>query len=128
MPRQKSVEFQLRKAFGRLKNDEPNILVKGTFVTLSNVAKEAGMNPTSFRRERYPELHSEIKAYAEINAPPADKEKTRKKRESDAKRIKRLNHKIEKLTNIVLTLSTLNEQLEHENAVLRERKFVKIEG
>ncbi|MBL1321459.1 MAG: hypothetical protein COA63_010430, partial [Methylophaga sp.] len=124
MPRPKSVESEMRAAFERLKNGESNILPKGTSVTLSNVAKEADMKPMSLRRERYPDLHSEIRAYAEINASPVDKPKTKKTRESDSKRIKRLTLENEKLTNIVVSLTTLNEQLEHEIAMLREGKLV----
>ncbi len=124
MPRPKSVESEMRAAFERLKNGEPNNLPKGTPVTLSNVAKEAGMNPVSLRKERYPNLHREIKAYAEINTSPVEKPKTKKTRESDSKRIKRLTLENVKLTNIVLALTTVNEQLEHENTEFKKGKVV----
>ncbi|NVK21217.1 MAG: hypothetical protein HWD86_01750 [Kangiellaceae bacterium] len=126
MPRQKSVESPLREAFERLKNGEPSLLDQGAPITLTNVAKEAGINPASFRGDRYPQLHSEVKAYSEIHrAPPSSRKTTKKRRESDVKRIKRLNKKIEKLTNIVVALTTVNEQLEYENRFLKEQEIAR---
>lgn len=122
MPRPKSVESELRASFERLKDDEPKTLPKSTIVTLSNVAKEAGMLPTSLRSDRYPELHEEIVAYAEINSPTVKKGKVKKARESDSRRIKRLTTENEKLLNIVNALTTLNEELEQENNDLRKGK------
>ncbi|MRX27542.1 hypothetical protein [Kangiella sp. HZ709] len=125
MPRQKSVESPLREAFERLKNGEPSLLDQGAPITLTNVAKEAGINPASFRSDRYPELHNEVKAYSEIHrAPPSSGKKKKKRRESDVKKIKRLNKKIENLTNIVVALTTVNEQLEYENSLLKEQKIL----
>ena len=126
MPRPKSVETELRAAFERLKRDEPKSLPKGTPVSLSNVAKEAGMQPVSLRKDRYPELHSEIAAYTEINSRPSGKVKARKTRESDVKRIKRLKAQNEKLLNIVSSLTRLNEELERENELLKERKVTQL--
>nr|WP_010130802.1 hypothetical protein [Microbulbifer agarilyticus] len=126
MPRPKSVESEMRAAFERLKRDEPNTLPKGTPVSLSNVAKEAGMQPVSLRKDRYPELHIEISAYAEINSKPSGKVKAKKSRESDAKRINRLKAQNEKLLNIVNSLTRLNEELERENDLLRERKVTRL--
>lgn len=116
----------MRAAFERLKSDEPKKLPKGTRVSLSNVAKEAGMLPVSLRRDRYPELHREIAAYAEINSTSAKKGKTRKARESDSKRIKRLTAENEKLLNIVNALTTLNEELEQENEELKKGKVTRL--
>lgn len=121
MPRPKSVESELRASFERLKADEPKTLPKSTLVTLSNVAKEAGMLPTSLRSDRYPKLHREIVAYAEVNTPVVKKGNTRKARESDSKRIKRFKTQNEKLLNMVNALTTLNEELEQENNELRKR-------
>ncbi|AUZ84763.1 hypothetical protein [Methylophaga nitratireducenticrescens] len=120
MPRPKSVESAMRAAFERLLSGKATNLPEGTAVTLSNVAKEADMNPMSLRKERYPELHREICAYAEINANSAEKPKRRKTRESDTKRIKRLKLENEKLTNIVLTLSAKIEELEHQVESLKD--------
>lgn len=127
MPRPKSVESKMRAAFERLKHDEPINLPKGTPVSFSNVAKEAESKPESLREERYPELHREIGAYTEIHAKPPEKPKKRKSRESDSRRIKRLTTENEKLLNIVNALTTLNEELEHENKHLRERKVTRLD-
>jgi hypothetical protein len=129
MSRPRSVEAEFRAAFERLKKDKPNTVAKGTVVSISNVAKEAGKNPGSLRCERYPELCVEIRAYAEINYATTNDAKTnaskkRKTRESDARRIKRLMLENEKLTNIVVSLMDQNEQMEHEIAILRAAKLV----
>lgn len=126
MPRPKSVESKMRAAFERLKHNEPINLPKGTPVALSNVAKEANSKPDSLRKDRYPSLHKEIVAYAEINIKPTEKPKKRKSRESDSKRIKRLTTENEKLLNIVNALTTLNEELEHENKHLSGRKVTQV--
>lgn len=119
MPRPKSVESEMRAAFERLKNDEPINLVRGAPVTLSNVAKEANMKPAGLRKDRYPILHREIEAYAEIVAASSNKKKNKKARESDSKRIKRLTIENEKLINIVTSLTAIVDQLEYENAQFR---------
>ena len=126
MPRPKSVESTMRRAFDRLKNDEPDILPKGTPVSISNVAKEAGSQPGSLRRERYPELHREISAYSEIHTKPGKNSKSRKARESGTKRVQRLRKQNERLLNIVNALTTRNEELEREVAILREGKIANL--
>ena len=126
MPRPKSVESELRASFERLKNDEPKTLPKSTLVTLSNVAKEAGMLPTSLRKDRYPDLHREIVAYAEINTPIVKNRKVRKARESDSRRIKRLKTENETLLTIVNALTTLNEELEYENNELKKGNITRL--
>ncbi|MDR7089283.1 MULTISPECIES: hypothetical protein [Cellvibrio] len=125
MPRPKSVEAEMRAAFERLKLDEPKNLPKGTRVSLTNVAKEAGMLPVSLRMDRYPDLHREITAYSEIHSTSTEKGKPKKSRQSDSKRIQRLQSQNEKLLNIVNTLITLNEELVLENEMLKEGKVTR---
>lgn len=125
MPRPKSVEAEMRAAFERIKHNEPKNLPKGTCVSLSNVAKEAGMLPVSLRMDRYPDLHREITAYSEIHSKPTEKGKPKKSRQSDTKRIQRLQSQNEKLLNIVNALMTLNEELAFENEMLKEGKVTR---
>lgn len=120
MPRPKSVEAEMRAAFERLKHNTPKNLPKGTRVSLTNVAKEAGMLPVSLRMDRYPDLHREITAYSEIHSKPNEKGKPKRSRQSDSKRIQRLQNQNEKLLNIVNALTAINEELALENEMLKE--------
>ena len=128
MPRPKTVESDMRAAFERLKKDEPIILAKGTPVSLSNVAKEAGSQLNSLRSDRYPGLHREIASYVEITAKPVKRANVRKTRESASKRIKRLQNQHKKLLNIVNALTSLNEDLERENEMLRQGKVTRLDS
>lgn len=58
-----SAEDDLRAAFERLKLGKGNILKPGTPVTQNNVAREAGKEPSAFKKARYPSLIMEIQAY-----------------------------------------------------------------
>lgn len=62
-----TAEQRFRQAFERLKADEPKILPKGTSVSQNNVAKEAGVGPTAFKKARFPSLIREIQAYVELH-------------------------------------------------------------
>lgn len=126
MSRPKSVEAECKAAFERLKVDTPKLLPKGSPVSLTNVAKEAGKKPTSLRGDRYPALCKEITAYIELNKLTPSRKKNRKSRESDKRRIKRLKLENEKLTNILLSVISRNEELEHEVTMLRDKKVVDI--
>lgn len=121
MPRPKSVESEVKAAFERLKKDEPKRVPKGTPINLTNVALEADKQ---FRSDRYPDLAAEIKAHMEINNNSGSKLK-KKSKESDKKKIKRQQIQIEKLTNIVLALTSLNEDLEMEVKELRSGSRVR---
>jgi len=126
MPRPKTVEVELRAAFDRLKNDEAINVDRLTQVTLANVAKEAGMNPNSLRRERYPELHAEIQSYVELNTIKLKEHKPKKTRVSQTKRIKNQNLKIEELMNIVDAQNSLIAELEAEIDKIRNRKIAEL--
>lgn len=56
-------EKLFRAAFERLKGNVPVILPPGTGMSQNNVAKEAGRDPSALKKERYPLLIKEIKAY-----------------------------------------------------------------
>lgn len=64
---QLTAEQRFRQAFERLKADEPKVLSKGTPVSQNNVAKEAGVGPTAFKKARFPSLIREIQAYVELH-------------------------------------------------------------
>ena len=56
-------EARFRAAFDRLKAGKPEVLPKGSRVTQNNVAKEAGLDPSALRRQRYPDFVEEIQAW-----------------------------------------------------------------
>lgn len=60
-------EKAFREAFERLKRDQPARLKKGTPVSQSNVAKEAGCDPSALRKSRYPSLIAEIQRWVAEN-------------------------------------------------------------
>lgn len=56
-------EQHFQDAFYRLKLDMPKVLPKGTPVTQNNIAREAGRDPSSLKKSRYPALIDEIQAW-----------------------------------------------------------------
>jgi hypothetical protein len=58
-----NAEQNFQDAFYRLKRDMPKILPKGTPVTQNNVAREAGRDPSSLKKSRYPALIDEIQSW-----------------------------------------------------------------
>ncbi|MBS0194664.1 MAG: hypothetical protein JSR34_10485 [Proteobacteria bacterium] len=56
-------EAAFRSAFARLRSGCPEILPAGTRVTQNNVAREAGRDPSAFKKKRYPELVREIQGF-----------------------------------------------------------------
>nr|WP_091666393.1 hypothetical protein [Massilia sp. PDC64] len=78
----KSAEDRFRKAFERLKTNEPKMLKLGTPVTQNNVAREAGCDPSALKKARFPTLVREIQAYIELHpeAENAKNQKIKKKR------------------------------------------------
>ena len=74
MSSQKTVEpmsaaTRFRRAFERLKADQPKVLPKGAAVTQNNVAREANCDPTALKKARFPQLVREIQAYVELHKP-----------------------------------------------------------
>jgi hypothetical protein len=84
-------ENSFRSAFERLKANKPNLLSRGTQVTQSNVAREAGVDPSALKKSRFPRLVAEIQAWIswQMEASPIsgrqlanlNREKTRNLRE-----------------------------------------------
>ena len=124
MPRPQTTEAELRAAFDRLKNECPERLPRGTTVSLTNVAAEAGKPPSSLRADRYARLHKEISAY--VATSYATEESTSAKRAkkmprpSPAKLIKRHKRDNSTLLSLIAALSAQIDELERENALLRE--------
>ncbi|WP_336270107.1 hypothetical protein [Vreelandella arctica] len=122
MPRPQTAETELRAAFERLKNDCPQELTKGSRVTLTNVAAEAKKPPSSLRKDRYPRLYKEITAYAERPSATPHKSKYMKTRTSSTKLVTRLRRDCSELQSIVVAQNARIDELEHENALLKESK------
>lgn len=126
MPRPQTAEAELRAAFERLKNDSPQELIKGSHVTLTNVAAEAKKPPSSLRKDRYPRLYKEITAYAERPSATPHKAKSKKTRTSPAKLVTRLRRDCSELQSIVVAQNARIDELEHENALLKESKVTSL--
>lgn len=75
----KTAEQEFREAFERLKTNRPERLEKGVKVTQNNIAREAGRDSSSLRKERYPTLIYEIQAYTTV----IRESEAKKKRHSD---------------------------------------------
>lgn len=58
-----SRESDLRAAFERLKSGEVTRVARGTAVTQNNIARETGIDPSAFKKSRYPLLIDEIQRY-----------------------------------------------------------------
>jgi hypothetical protein len=79
-----SAEKAFRSAFERLKRDMPQLLQRGTPVSQSNVAREAGRDPSALRKSRYPQLIAEIQRWQRdnpIDLPPSERTVSRAVRE-----------------------------------------------
>ena len=73
-----SAEDDLRAAFERLKLGNTKILAPRSPVTQNNVAREAGKDPSAFKKSRYPTLILEIQAYVASRSSSAGKAKQQK--------------------------------------------------
>ncbi|MFM0514899.1 hypothetical protein [Paraburkholderia sp. RL17-373-BIF-A] len=62
-----NAEMRFRQAFERIKNGEPEVLLRGAAVTQNNVAREAGCDPSALKKSRFPALIREIQAYIELH-------------------------------------------------------------
>jgi hypothetical protein len=81
-----TAEERYREAFERLKRDRPNVLPKGTPVSQNNVAKEAGCDPTAFRKARFPSLVAEVQQYVathQEDAPVSKRQQLLKQRKQN---------------------------------------------
>lgn len=84
-----SAEERFRKAFERLKSGEPSLLKPGTPVSQNNVAREAGCDPSAFKKKRFPALVREVQAYVELHPPQESKEQQIAKKKRSANRTTR---------------------------------------
>lgn len=89
-----NAEQSFREAFERLKENSPQILEKGTFVSQNNVAREAGCDPSALRKSRYPKLIAEIKVWSTKNASadrnPSERQRLIKQRNRNRSLAERL--------------------------------------
>lgn len=68
-----SREAELRAGFERLKSGDVERVPGGTPVTQNNVARETGMEPSAFKKARYPVLIDEIQRYISAKNQSASK-------------------------------------------------------
>jgi hypothetical protein len=111
-----------RQAYERLKSNTPINLPKGTRVTQSNVAKEAGKHPTALKKDRFPVLVLKIQDY--IRKQEIDHDVDNKKKELRKQRMikeKYADSKIERdrLISIIECQKKLIDDLRDENNDLR---------
>jgi hypothetical protein len=89
-------ENSLRAAFIRLRDGTPAVVPLGTPITQNNVAREAGKDPTAFKKSRYPGLISEIQAYvAAVGSTP------RTSKRQDTLRRRKKSRKLRKILDDV---------------------------
>lgn len=63
-----SAESRYRAAFERLKQGRPVIVPMDTAISLASVAREAGSDPSSIKRSRYPDLAHEISQFTSTDS------------------------------------------------------------
>lgn len=71
-PRMSKAEVRFREAFVRLIDGNPVRLPKGASVSVANVGRESGLDPSALKKSRFPELVEEIQKWAAEN--PGSKE------------------------------------------------------
>ncbi len=59
----RSREADLRAGFERMKSGDVLRVPKGTPVSQNNIARETGMEPSAFKKSRYPLLVDEVQQY-----------------------------------------------------------------
>jgi vacuolar-type H+-ATPase subunit I/STV1 len=108
----KTAEEKFREAFVRLKSNKPLIMPINTPVSQNNVAKEAGKHPTALKKNRYPTLIREIKAYLE-NIPHTQG-KTRLNKRRTARKLK------DKLLDLTAQRDRLTSIVESQDVYISE--------
>jgi len=88
--------FEYREAFERIKENNPIRIKRGSPVTQNNIAREAGKDPSAFKKSRYPTLIQEIQDYIR-KLPPTDKERYLKEKETLKGRIDALERRVSEL-------------------------------
>lgn len=99
-------EQELRTAFERLKAGTPTVVPKGTPITQNNVAREAGKDPSAFKKSRYASLIAEIQAHgAAFQSGPAKsaRQTTLKKRKKN-RQLKEQNADLKKERDLAQSL------------------------
>lgn len=95
-PKPGKAETAFRAAFQRLKANTPSVLPKGTAVTQNNVAREAGVDPSALKKNRFPLLIIEIKCWINENTRQPHNS-PRQQIVSSRSRIRELQQKLELL-------------------------------
>lgn len=116
-------EDRFRSAYHRLLDGNPRVLPKGTTISQTNVAREAGCDPSALKKSRHPSLVAEIQA-AQVFVPS--------KRESEKAPCSQCSRLREQLKTLSLqrdqamsALASADEHLMELNAeVLRLRRIL----
>lgn len=124
--KQSKAENSFRAAFERLKSNVPNLLPKGTIITQNNIAREAGVDPSAFKKSRFPRLIDEIKNWLDSNkqAPLISR---RQQLISNRNRIKALQERMDALKSqrdnaltLLANADMLIKELSLENTRLKK--------
>ncbi len=110
-------EKALREAFERLKSNTPKILPKGSKISNTNIAKEAGIQSRSaLRKDRYPILCLEIDEYKikEKQEKEAKNNSAKRKVRTLKQRLRDAELQAERLQNICDAQQELIEHLRDE--------------
>ena len=124
----KTAEQEFREAFERLKTNKPERLEKGSQVTQNNVAREAGRDPSSLRKGRYPTLIYEIQAYTTVIRESATKKKQRSdnRTRSSRNQLKSYKRQRDELVSIIEAQRDHIDRLTEELEQLKEGKITTV--
>lgn len=120
-------EKDLRKAFDRLKANNPINVPKGTKVSQNNVAREAGKHPTALKKDRYPLLVLEIQDYLkqqEIDKDVLEKKKQMRKQRTLKQQLADCKKQRDRLSSICEAQYQYIEQLQHDIPELKKNQEV----
>jgi len=112
-------------AFDRLKANSPQRLPAGTPVTQSNVAREAGLDPSALKKSRFPELIADIQTWVAAAptaplVPGSEVGQTRRRNNRSLReRLLSIKEQRDKALSLLAQADAHILALSHENARLK---------
>lgn len=111
-----SAEASFRAAFLRLSGGCPQRVPIGTPVTQNNVAREAGRDPSAFKKKRYPELIREVQEFvAEVarstRAAKSDQAGTERAPQADVSCVSEVARLLEERDSLLVQLLAAKQKI-----------------
>lgn len=131
-----TAEQNFREAFERLKSNKPKVCPIGTLVSQNNVAKEAGVDPSALKKNRFPTLIAEIQQYiGTIEVLPSNRQKDLLKKKKNRGLQERLDDVTKQrdslasmLTEADLTILEIKDKLKHYEDSNMPNNVISIKG